>query len=632
MRVIRFFMTACFIMMMGALHAQQLSLTGDRTSFSFDEQIAITYSGAERGDRIVLYHNISMMPLKQVCEVTSASGSFVPSALQPGDYRAVLVGADGEGKVQIFFTVGDRPLPAGKRIVVISDPHVMAPGLVEDPTNDRYLSVMSQDRKLMPQSYELFSAVLDSVRALRPDLLLIVGDMTKDGELASHELVSICLQQLSDEGIPTLVIPGNHDMENIGAYAFTASGLKKTDNVSIDEFAAIYHDFGWGRGAERDPHSLTYACDIFDGVRFIGIDDCRTTSRGYPKVGDAEFGSVKPETIDWVLAQADKAVEDGKVIIAAIHHQLLKHYVGQERLMAGAATEHGDSIARLLADHGIRVVLTGHMHTPNVSRIKGWETDGIITEVSCPSTVTYPVQYRILTLSDDLSTLTVDTRNLRSSASFADVQQAAHDKVESTLGKTISDLVPRYMPMFNQMLSGFAGDPAFAFVLSDVPQDPEELSDIAEMAFAETLKKLIFTFYEGNEHLKNTEESIFDQLKADCATACELVFDQQTPDTRAFLALSVYYYILDNAENMLHSMLSDTSYLGTDLADQTDDLYLSVALGDADQGIVSTRTEDSRAQLVYTPDGILMGSNLHGLPRGLYIVRRGASSKKVVVR
>ena len=148
------------LLLSGTVQAQQLLLTENRTSFSPDEQIAITYSGAEKGDRIILYHNLSMMPLRQACEVNGESGSFIPSGLQPGNYRAMLVGPDGEGKVQTFFTIGDYALPAGKRIVVISDPHVMAPELVEDPTNERYQYVMSQERKLLPQSFELFSAVL----------------------------------------------------------------------------------------------------------------------------------------------------------------------------------------------------------------------------------------------------------------------------------------------------------------------------------------------------------------------------------------------------------------------------------------------------------------------------------------
>lgn len=632
MRLFKIIVTACFLVMTGNAFAQQMALTGNRNSFAPDEQFAIEYSGAQKGDCILLYHNVSLLPLKQRGMVTEETGAFNPVGLQPGDYKAVLVGADGVGKMQIFFSVGNYDLPAGKRIVVISDPHVMAPELVENPSNAVYQRVMSQDRKLMPYSYELFSACLDSVRALKPDLLLIVGDMTKDGERASNELVSMCLQQLADEGIPSLVIPGNHDMENIGAIRFTADSYQKAETIGEEEFEAIYQNFGWGVASERDPFSLTYACDLFSGVRFIGIDDCMTPSRGYTRVGDAEYGKVNPNTVDWVLSQADRAKEEGKVVIAAIHHQMLNHYVGQERLMASAATEKGDSIARLFADHGIHVVLTGHMHTPNASRIKGWETENVITEISCASTVTYPVQFRILTLSDDLSTLSVDTRYLRSTANLPDVQQAARDKVESTLSKSISDLVPRYMATFNQMLAAFASEPAFAAVIDDVPQDPEELSAIMEMAFSETMKKVLFTLSEGNEQLKDAQENIFSQLKNDCALACELMFDQQTPDTRAFLAMSMYYYMLENGETLLKSMLSDTSYMGTDLADQTDDLYLRVSLRDNGAGIISTSVDEGSAPCeVYGINGIRLGSDARRLPHGIYIIRQGAKTHKVIL-
>ena len=631
-RYLRIIMTACLLVVAGTAFAQQLTLSGNKDAFAPNEQIGIEYSGAEKGDCILLYHNVSLLPLKQRCEIMAEAGSFFPLDLQPGDYRAVLVGKNGVEKVQVCFTVGNYALPAGKRIVVISDPHVMSPELVEDSENSVYLKAMSQDRKLMPYSYEIFSACLDSVRALHPDLLFIVGDMTKSGERASHELVAVCLQQLADEGIPSLVIPGNHDLENLYPVCYTSDGQKRTENVSIEEFEAIYQNFGWGFDSARDPNSLTYACNLFKNVRFIGIDDCLTTSRGYPTFSEAEYGKVKPETIEWVLAQADKAKEEGKVVIAAIHHQMLHHYVGQERLMASSATENGDSIARLFADHGIRVVLTGHMHTPNVSRIKGWETDGIITEISCASTVTYPSQFRILTLSDDFSTLSVDTRYLRSTANLPDVQQAARDKVESTLGKSISDLVPRYMSTFNQMLAAFANEPAFASVIEDVPQDPDELSTIVEQAFSESMKKVIFTLSEGNENLKDAEENIFEQLKNDCAIACDLIFDQQTPDTRAFLAMSMYYYMIDSMETMLKSMLSDTSYMGTELADQTDDLYLTVSLDGHDAGIMSIQLDDASAPCeVFGINGVRMGTNLRHLPRGLYIIRQGAKTRKVIL-
>ena len=122
------------------------------------------------------------------------------------------------------------------------------------------------------------------------------------------------------------------------------------------------------------------------------------------------------------------------------------------------------------------------------------------------------------------------------------------------------------------------------------------------------------------------------QLKNDCALACELMFDQQTPDTRAFLAMSMYYYMLENGETLLKSMLSDTSYMGTDLADQTDDLYLKVSLRDNGAGIISTSVDEGSAPCeVYGINGIRLGSDARRLPHGIYIIRQGAKTHKVIL-
>lgn len=625
---------SCLAMMPATMMAQQLSVEGDRGAFAPGESVAIEYSGTQAGDRILLYHNVAMLPLKEVCEIDGGSGVYhVPSVLQPGRYHAQLVTASGDDVAETSFSVGDYPLPAGgKKIFVISDPHVLAPELVEDPTNDRYKFWMGVDRKLLPQSYEILQVCADTIRALKPDLVIVPGDMTKDGEVESHAVFAEFLQQLAKEGFPSLVIPGNHDMENQNAYRYTAEGLKRTASVTPDEFVAFYRDFGWGPSSERDPNSLTYACDIFPGVRFIGIDDCRIPSRGDVGENVGEFGLIHQPTLDWILEQADKAREEGKVVLVAIHHQLLQHYNGQGRLMASAATENGDNIARLLADHGVRVALTGHMHLPSASRIRGLETDNYLTEISSASTITYPAQFKVLTLSDDLSRLDVDTRYIWSTPSFADLQQAAHDKVDETLVNSIADLVPRYMSTFNEMLSAFADVPEFAGVLDDVPQDPAELSAIANEAFGETFRKVIFTIFEGNEHLKNAYDNIMAQLEADCKKACDLVFDQQSADTRAFLASSMSIYFAEYAGEIIKSMLSDISYMGTDLADQTDDLFLSVDLSTGLSVIKVVAADSSDGVAVFAIDGTYRGSRLEGLPRGLYVVRQGSRVKKVTVK
>lgn len=615
--------------------AQQLSLAGSQKTFAPDESVTLNYTGAAAGDKILLFHNLSIMPLAEMFITSGETGSYqVPAVLQPGKYVASLTAVDGSSIAEVEFWISDYPATdQGVKIVVVSDPHVMGPDLVLDPTNERYLYLMGIDRKLLPESYDIFLTCMDSIRAIKPAVVIIPGDMTKDGELISHQAVAACLQQLADEGIPSLVIPGNHDLENSGARIYTSSGTQYTETIMPSDFENIYFNFGFSTATSFDDFSLSYVCEPIPGLTFIGIDDCRTPSRGDTNEGEGEYGRLYDPTIQWILNQADRAKENGNVVVAAIHHQMIQHYNGQQNLMASAATENGDSLARVFADHGIHLVLTGHMHIPNASRIVGFETDKVLTEVSTASPVAYPSQFRVITLSNDLSQAKIDTKYIRRSEHVDSVQYLAHHKIETSLGRSISKLVPRYMSTINQMLSEFGGIPGFENIIGDVPTDPDTLAAVATKAFGETMKMVIYTSSEGNENLKDAADRVLQQLSADCSTACDLIFDQQNAATRSFLATSLYIYMLDYVEEVIKSMLSDTSHMGEDLADQTDDLYLSVNLRDARSGVTVVRHDDENGpNCVYGANGMALSKDVNQLPKGFYIVRKGDKTTKVVIR
>lgn len=628
------FLVVAWWLVVTGVSAQQLSLAGTQKSFAPGESVTLNYAGAAAGDKILLFHNLSIMPLVEMGVATGETGSYqVPAVLQPGKYLASLTAQDGQPKADVEFWIKDYPADEGVKIVVIADPHVMGPDLVQDPTNERYLYLMGIDRKLLPESYDIFLTCLDSIRAIKPAVVIIPGDLTKDGELISHQAVAVCLQQLADEGIPSLVIPGNHDMENSGARIYTSSGTKVTETITPSDFENIYFNFGFSTATSFDDVSLSYVCEPIPGLSFIGIDDCRIPSRGDTNVGDGEYGRLYDSTIQWILNQADMAKQRGNVVVAAIHHQMMQHYNGQQAFMASAATENGDSLARVFADHGIHLVLTGHMHIPNASRIVGFETDKVLTEVSSASPVAYPSQFRVITLSNDLSHAKIDTKYIHRSANVDSIQYLAHHKIETSLGRSISKLVPRYMNTINQMLNEFSGIPGFENIIEDVPTDPDTLAAVATKAFGETMKMVIYTSSEGNENLKNAADRVLQQLSADCTTACDLIFDQQNAATRSFLATSLYIYMLDYVEDVIKSMLSDTSHMGEDIADRTDDLYLSVNLRDAQSGIAVVRHDDeNKGCRVYGANGMALGKDVNQLPKGFYIVRKGDKTTKVVIR
>ena len=78
--------------------------------------------------------------------------------------------------------------PNYKSIIVMSDIHVMAPQLLEG-RGAAYDNYLSQDPKLLEYSGEVLEYLVGKTLQHNPDLVIIPGDLTKDGELVSHQLV-----------------------------------------------------------------------------------------------------------------------------------------------------------------------------------------------------------------------------------------------------------------------------------------------------------------------------------------------------------------------------------------------------------------------------------------------------------
>ena len=103
------------------------------------------------------------------------------------------------------------------KIAVMSDTHYLSPTMVKD-TQD-YTDALNSDRKFFSESSYVNLKLLEAVREDKPDVLLVSGDLTKDGELEGHKEFSARLQQLQKDipGLKVYVINGNHDVRNENA-------------------------------------------------------------------------------------------------------------------------------------------------------------------------------------------------------------------------------------------------------------------------------------------------------------------------------------------------------------------------------------------------------------------------------
>ena len=287
-----------------------------------------------------------------------------------------------------------------KTIVVLSDPHVMAPDLLVNE-GKAWNNYLAGQRKLVDYSQALFDLMMSKIKdEIRPDLVLIPGDLTKDGEQVSHAYVTAKLDELRLAGIPTLVIPGNHDRgKNGNAVYYDGDQTTPADVATNDWFATQYAAYGYGPGSEREPTTLTYATEPIPGLVVIGIDS-------------GTKGTVSEKTLKWVVEQATAASANGKRVLAMMHHPLIPHFVGLENFVETAVVANYETVRNALADAGINVVFTGHFHTSDIA--KDWNADlsKEIYDVNTGALISYPCDYRIVTVRENMSALDITTGHI----------------------------------------------------------------------------------------------------------------------------------------------------------------------------------------------------------------------------
>lgn len=289
-------------------------------------------------------------------------------------------------------------LQAQTTITVLSDTHVMGPGLLLKD-GAAWQKAIAKERKMHEQSRHIMETVADRALDRKAHLLLITGDLTKDGELISHQFVVQQLDKLRAAGIKCFVIPGNHDLGTKNALIFDGNQTRPATTVDADKFAALYQHYGYGPGSVRDTASLSYCCEPVDGLVLIGIDSGRQ-------------GTVGQATLDWVCGKAEEATRQGKRVLAMMHHSLLDHFNREGELIAHSVVEQNEAMRNRLADAGVQVILTGHFHVSDIAKDYNADLSRHIYDISTGSTTTYPCDFREMTLSADLAQLDIKTVRL----------------------------------------------------------------------------------------------------------------------------------------------------------------------------------------------------------------------------
>lgn len=392
------------------------------------------------------------------------------------------------------------------RLMVASDVHVMDPSLLVGGKGSAFEQYLTMDRKLLAESDAIMRSVISSVQQEQPRILLLTGDLTKDGEKASHQRLVSQLKQLTDKGIKVMVIPGNHDINNPNAKQFEGNTVSSVPSVTPAEFAQIYKDCGFGQAIARDEASLSYVAEPIKGLWIVAMDACLYEDNyktGHPETD----GAMRASTRAWVKNQLTEAKKQGKTVIGMLHHGVVEHFVGQEDFFGDYMVNDWKSLAEEWARAGMRVVFTGHFHANDAAQL---DVDGRpFYDVETGATVTAPCPYRMLTIRPD-KTLAISTRT---------VQQVDYPL---PAGK----LFPQYA---EESLQDGLG-PLSEYTLQ---QPPLSLSAEQAKQLAPFMVKTLIAHYKGDEKADaqtRGEIAYLKQLNPQLGFIMELLWNDQTPD------------------------------------------------------------------------------------------------------
>jgi 3',5'-cyclic AMP phosphodiesterase CpdA len=178
-------------------------------------------------------------------------------------------------------------------------------------------------------------SIVQDVNSMRPDLVIVAGDLTAAGYEWEFAEAADWLGQLE---CPSVVVPGNHDARNVGYLHF--------EHYFGDRFSSFRLEFDAKRAAALGA----------TGVTVVAVDSSEP---------DLNEGQIGRERYPWIREQF-RDPDDLKLFV--IHHHLVAiPGTGRER---NTINDAGDVLAELV-QLGVDVVLSGHKHVPYFWGISG---------------------------------------------------------------------------------------------------------------------------------------------------------------------------------------------------------------------------------------------------------------------
>ena len=181
------------------------------------------------------------------------------------------------------------------------------------------------------EDHDAMAAVKAYADTLRPDCILICGDITQDGKVSEFKEAQSWINSFT---VPRLITPGNHDTPVYGV------------------LQRLFQP--WGRyNRYIAPLSEPFYAD--KNVMIVTMN----TARGVQAKLDWSLGVVDLDMLDERI-NALHGADPGCLKMIAVHHP----FIYPEISPLDKKTKNGHEGAKRLSDANIDAILSGHIHTP----------------------------------------------------------------------------------------------------------------------------------------------------------------------------------------------------------------------------------------------------------------------------
>lgn len=319
------------------------------------------------------------IPKYEIQSQSETSESFSDEMTETGESEEDLEHAGQE-------TSGIKREDVETRIAIATDIHYLAKELCDEGESFQAM-LRNSDGMLTQYGWEILMAFLEDIEKEHPDVLILSGDLTKNGEKKSHEALADRLRRLEKKGIPVVVIPGNHDINSPYASGYRKDGTYSVEHISAQQFRDIYKEFGYKEALSEDPASLSYIYPLNEYTWLLMIDSCQ-----YDPVNQVG-GMIQEGTYQWIEEKLEAAWDEGVRVIPVTHHNLLEQTQASEEFIQNCTIEHDERLIHMWEDNDINLHLSGHLHIQHYTHT---QEEPRIYEVVTGALMMYPCKYGIL--------------------------------------------------------------------------------------------------------------------------------------------------------------------------------------------------------------------------------------------